>query len=130
MSTLRQNLATIKRRYKERTGVNAIMHVDANNQVVMEMFPIWCSSPACIAEEEQVKLLNLLVTILDLYIEEDENAFQFIDAVRQHLPALETSIEGISWIHGYLAGVSGADISKLKLALFEEEDTEYEDDEE
>lgn len=128
MSTLRQNLKTLKRRYKERTGIDALISINKDDQVVYEMFSLWCSSSECCNEEQQHRLLNFLVTLLDLYLDEDENAYQFIDAAIPFLPALETSQEGISWIHGYLAGVSGADISELKLSLFEE-DQEYEESE-
>ncbi len=129
MATLKQNVETIKRRYKDRTGVDAIIKITKDGKVHLELFPIWCSSPGCVTPEEQNRLLNFLVTVLDLYLEEDENAFQFIDALLPLMPSLETAIEGISWIHGYLSGVAGADISKLKLDLFDEEETEYEDEE-
>ncbi len=128
MSTLKQNISTVKKRYKDRTGVDAIIHVSKGTNIRYEMFPLWCSSPTCESHAEQTKLLNFLITILDLYLEQDENAFQFIDAVLPHLPELEEPRDGISWIQGYLSGVSGADISKLKLSLFEEDgDYDYEE---
>ncbi len=127
MSTLRQNINTVKKRYKERTGVDAIIKVTKQGTLNYEMFSLWCSSVDCIPDEEQNRLLYFLVTILDLYLEEDENAFQFIEAVIPLLPSLDTSIDGISWLHGYLTGVSGGDLSKLKLSLFEEEEPEHEE---